>query len=140
MGGWLRRVRLVADRVDVPALVEEFAVTSLHEIDYLHEAANAERFAADFADDPRVHVPEIIWERTTRRVLTLSDVSAIKINDLDGLRAAGIDPADVARATLDGVERDDYEVVVDEQTAVIKQMLAGRPEELYAVVAQMLAA
>lgn len=98
VGGWLRRVRLVADRVDVPALVEEFAVTSLHEIDYLHEAANAERFAADFADDPRVHVPEIIWERTTRRVLTLSDVSAIKINDLDGLRAAGIDPADVARA------------------------------------------
>lgn len=98
VGGWLRRVRLVADRVDVPALVEEFAVTSLHEIDYLHEAANAERFAADFAGDPRVQVPEIIWERTTRRVLTLSDVSAIKINDLDGLRAARIDPAEVARA------------------------------------------
>ncbi|MGM1028285.1 MAG: ABC1 kinase family protein [Actinomycetota bacterium] len=98
VGGWLRRIRIVAERVDVPALVEEFAVTSLHEIDYLHEAANAERFAADFADDPRVQVPEIIWERTTRRVLTLSDVSAIKINDLDGLRAAGIDPSEVARA------------------------------------------
>ena len=98
VGGWLRRVRLVADRVDVPALVEEFAVTSLHEIDYLHEAANAERFAADFAGDPRVRVPEIVWERTTRRVLTLSDVSAIKITDVEGLRAADIDPAAVAHA------------------------------------------
>ena len=98
VGGWLRRVRIVADRVDVPALIEEFAVTSLHEIDYLHEAANAERFAADFAGDPRVRVPEIIWERTTRRVLTLSDVSAIKITDVEGLRAAGIDPSAVAHA------------------------------------------
>ncbi|KAA9149482.1 AarF/ABC1/UbiB kinase family protein [Microbacterium lushaniae] len=96
VAGWLTRVRAVADRVDVPALVEEFAGTSLEEIDYLHEAANAERFAASFAGDPRVAVPEVVWERTTRRVLTLQDVTAIKINDLDGLRAAGIDPAEVA--------------------------------------------
>ena len=80
----------------MPALVEEFAHTSLEEIDYLHEAASAERFAQDFADDPRVGVPEIVWERTTRRVLTLQDVTAIKINDVDGLRAAGIDPSEVA--------------------------------------------
>ncbi|MFG6491707.1 ABC1 kinase family protein [Microbacterium sp. P03] len=96
VAGWLSRVRLVSDRVDMPTLVEEFAATSLEEIDYLHEAANAERFAADFADDPRVGVPDVVWERTTRRVLTLQDVTAIKISDVDGLRAAGIDPSEVA--------------------------------------------
>jgi predicted unusual protein kinase regulating ubiquinone biosynthesis (AarF/ABC1/UbiB family) len=96
VAGWLRRVRLVADRVDVPALVEEFAKTSLEEIDYLHEAASAERFAADFAEDDRVSAPALVWERTTRRVLTMQDVTAIKINDVDGLRAAGIDPTGVA--------------------------------------------
>ncbi|WP_284229612.1 ABC1 kinase family protein [Arenivirga flava] len=96
VGGWLSRVRLVSDRVDMPSLVEEFAVTSLEEIDYLHEAANSERFAALFADDARVSVPAVVWERTTRRVLTLQDVTAIKITDVDGLRAAGIDPAEVA--------------------------------------------
>jgi predicted unusual protein kinase regulating ubiquinone biosynthesis (AarF/ABC1/UbiB family) len=96
VSGWLSRIRLVSDRVDAPALVEEFAATSLEEIDYLHEAANAERFAQDHADDERVSVPEIVWERTTRRVLTLQDVTAIKINDVDGLTAAGIDPAEVA--------------------------------------------
>lgn len=93
---WLTRVRIVADRVDAPALVEEFAATSLEEIDYLHEAASAERFRENFADDPRVDTPEIVWERSTRRVLTLSDVTAIKINDTDALRAAGIDPSEVA--------------------------------------------
>lgn len=93
---WAMRVRLVSDRVDALALVEEFAETSLEEIDYLHEAASAERFRENFADDPRVDTPEIVWERSTRRVLTLSDVTAIKINDIDALRAAGIDPSEVA--------------------------------------------
>lgn len=95
---WLTRVRIVADRVDAPALVEEFAATSFEEIDYLHEARSAERFRENFADDPRVAAPEIVWERTTRRVLTLSDVTAIKINDTAALRAAGIDPSAVADA------------------------------------------
>ena len=96
VGGWLSHVRLVYNRVDMPALVEEFAATSLEEIDYLHEAASSERFAAAFPDDDRVSVPSIVWERTTRKVLTLEDVTAIKITDVAGLRAAGIDPADVA--------------------------------------------
>ena len=96
VGGWLSRVRLVYDRVDMPALVEEFANTSLEEIDYLHEAMSAERFADNFADDNRVSVPDIVWERTTRRVLTLQDVTAIKINNVAALRAAGIDPTEVA--------------------------------------------
>ena len=93
---WLSRVRLVSDRVDMPALTEEFALTSVDEIDYLHEAASSERFAANFAGDPRVAVPAVIWERSSRRVLTLQDVTAIKINDVAALQAAGIDPAEVA--------------------------------------------
>ena len=96
VAGWLSHIRIVSRRADMPALVEEFAQTSLLEIDYLHEAVNAERFAADFAGDHRVEVPGVVWERTTRRVLTLEDVTAIKITDVRTLRAAGIDPAAVA--------------------------------------------
>lgn len=96
VGRWLSHIRLVSDRVDAPALVEEFAATSLEEIDYLQEAANAERFATNFAEDQRVSVPEVMWERSTRRVLTLEDVTAIKINDVQALRKAGIDPSAVA--------------------------------------------
>lgn len=96
VGVWLSKVSLVRDRVDMPSLVEEFAVTSLEEIDYLHEAANSERFAADFGGEGGIAVPDVVWERTTRRVLTLQDVTAIKINDVDALRAAGIDPSEVA--------------------------------------------
>jgi predicted unusual protein kinase regulating ubiquinone biosynthesis (AarF/ABC1/UbiB family) len=101
VAGWLSHLRVVSDHVDAPALVREFARTSLEEIDYLHEASAAERFARMFADDRRVTVPAVVWERTTRRVLTLEDVTAIKINDLDGLRRAGIDPAEVAAVFAD---------------------------------------
>jgi predicted unusual protein kinase regulating ubiquinone biosynthesis (AarF/ABC1/UbiB family) len=105
VGGWLARVKLVSRRTDAPALVEEFATTTLEEVNYLHEAANLERFAQDFAGDPRIGTPEVIWERSARRVLTLSDVSAIKINDIDALVEAGIDPnavaAELARASFE---------------------------------------
>lgn len=93
---WVSRIQLVRRRADVPALLKEFATTSLEEIDYLNEAANAERFAEQFADDPRVRVPEVFWERSSRRVLVLEDVTAIKITDTAGLREAGLDPTAVA--------------------------------------------
>ncbi|MFT3874879.1 MAG: AarF/UbiB family protein [Propioniciclava sp.] len=96
IAGWLSRIRSVANRVDVPRLIEEFARTSREEVDYLHEAASATRFKANFADDDRVGAPAVIAARTTSRVLTLEDVSAIKITDTDALRAAGIDPSEVA--------------------------------------------
>lgn len=96
VAGWLSRIALVNRRVNMPALMEEFATTCLEEIDYLNEGANAERFAEDFADNPRVRVPEVVWERSTRRVLTQEDVTGIKITDVDALQAAGVDPAEVA--------------------------------------------
>jgi predicted unusual protein kinase regulating ubiquinone biosynthesis (AarF/ABC1/UbiB family) len=105
IGGWLSRVKLVSRRTDAPALVEEFAATTLEEIDYLHEAQNLERFAANFETDLRVSTPDVIWERSARRVLTLSDVSAIKISDVDALIEAGLNPnavaAELARVTFE---------------------------------------
>ena len=101
VGGWLRRYRPISDRADVRALVEEFAVTTLHEVDYVAEGGNAEAFAANFADDPRVAVPRVVWPLTARRVLTLEDVSAIKIGDHDAITAAGIDRAEVAAVLAD---------------------------------------
>lgn len=96
VGQWLTRYKPVASRVDVPALVEEFATTSLEEIDYLGEARNAEHFRVAFEADELIVVPEVAWERTTKRVLTLEDVSSIRIGDYDAITAAGIDRAKVA--------------------------------------------
>lgn len=100
VGGWLKRYKPVSDRADVPAIVEEFAAVLNAELDYLSEGKNAEAFAASFKDDGDVHVPRVVWNRTTRRVLTLEDVASIKITDYDAVTAAGISRAAVAERLL----------------------------------------
>ena len=91
VGTWLQQYKPVARRADVLALVEEFAATTREEIDYLAEGANAETFARNFDHAPHVHVPEVVWDLSTTRVLTLEDVAAIKIGDYAAITAAGID-------------------------------------------------
>ena len=48
-----------------------------------------------------VHVPRVVWSHTTKRVLTLEDVYAIKITDYDQITDAGIARSDVANILLD---------------------------------------
>jgi len=101
VGGWLQKYKPISDRADVRELVEEFASTTREEIDYLAEGRNAETFNTNFKDNPRVHVPKIVWNLSTRRVLTLENVFAIKLGDYEAITAAGIDRADVAKLLLD---------------------------------------
>jgi len=101
VGGWLQRYKPVRDRADVNALIDEFAATTRAEIDYLAEGSNAETFSANFITSPHVRVPHVVWGLTTRRVLTLEDVSAIKLGDYEAITAAGIDRSKVAQVLLD---------------------------------------
>ena len=101
VGGWLERYPPISKRVDVSALVEEFSTSIREEVDYLAEGRNAETFAENFKDVVRVHVPRVVWSHTTRRVLTLEDVFAIKITDYEAITAAGIDRSQVANELLD---------------------------------------
>ncbi|RPF28272.1 ABC1 kinase family protein [Georgenia muralis] len=87
----------VARDHDVVGIAQEFAATLRNELDYLREGRNAERFAAAFAADPAVHIPAVLWEMTTSRVLTLERIEGVKIDDVDALVAAGIDRPALAR-------------------------------------------
>jgi predicted unusual protein kinase regulating ubiquinone biosynthesis (AarF/ABC1/UbiB family) len=96
VGNWIKHYPPVRRRANVPALLAEFARILRGEIDYLAEGRNAETFAATFKDTPGVRVPHVHWSHTTRRVLTLEDVYAIKITGYAAMTAAGIDRAEVA--------------------------------------------
>lgn len=101
VGAWLNRYRPIRQRADVPALLREFAAILYQEVDYLAEGRNAETFAANFREQPRVRVPRVVWSHTTKRALTLENVWAIKITDYEAISAAGIRRADVAARLLD---------------------------------------
>jgi len=95
--GWIRNYGPLRRRVDVLALLDEFSRILYQELDYVQEADNAERFAANFADDAQVYVPTVYRELSTRQVLVLEDVRGLKITDRVALQAAGVERQEVAR-------------------------------------------
>ncbi|MEC9440944.1 MAG: AarF/ABC1/UbiB kinase family protein [Myxococcota bacterium] len=65
-------------------IVREFSSALLKELDFTLEANNLEEFARNFADEPRVDVPSVLRELTTPTVLTMTQVKATKLSDIEG--------------------------------------------------------
>src|SRR5260221_906094 len=88
--GFIRR------RANVPDLLEEFSRVLWEELDYLAEADHALTFASIFKDDPGIYVPAVYLDYTTALVLTLEDVTSIKLNAYAAIDNAGVDRHEVA--------------------------------------------
>lgn len=82
-------------------LLDELGEHVPRELDFLHEARNAETVAGLFAGRDDVVVPRIHHALTTRRVLVMELMSGIKITDVDALRAAGVDPNRVMQTLVE---------------------------------------
>ncbi len=82
---------------DLTLIVDEFGTKLFEEIDYINEAKNAEKFAANFEDDPEVKVPIIYREYSRESVLTLEWINGFKLTDIEAVIAAGLDPDELIR-------------------------------------------
>ncbi len=100
VAGWAMRLGFIRRRADVPALLEEFSAALWEELDYTHEAQNVALFQRLFASDKGVYIPGVYPDYSTRRVLTLEDVTAIKVTDIAAFEEAGVDRRDVARRLI----------------------------------------
>jgi ubiquinone biosynthesis protein len=92
----------VAALANPPALVELFAETIVEELDFRMEASNMVDVAAMMHDlnqeayiVPRPH-PSLV----TRRVLVMEKLQGFNFDDVEGMRAAGIDTESVVRAGM----------------------------------------
>jgi predicted unusual protein kinase regulating ubiquinone biosynthesis (AarF/ABC1/UbiB family) len=82
-------------------IYEELARTVPLEVDLIHEAHAMERVAADFAGDPRIVIPGVVWELTRRNMLVMDWIDGIKVTEVNRLVDAGIDVQVVADLLLD---------------------------------------
>jgi predicted unusual protein kinase regulating ubiquinone biosynthesis (AarF/ABC1/UbiB family) len=96
-----RAVGFLERDVDLMPLIDELATHVPLELDFENEGRNAETVARIFRDRDDVVVPEILWDWTTPRVLTMEFMEGIKVTDLDALRAAGVDADRVARILVE---------------------------------------
>ena len=82
-------------RSDLVALIDELGKRVFEEMDYINEANNAEKFGVLHQHNPRIAVPVIYHEATSRRVLTMEWIDGVKLTNLEGVREMGIDPDDM---------------------------------------------
>lgn len=94
MALWIKRyTRFV--RSDLVGLVDELGTRIFEEMDYIHEAENAERFATLHRHNQRIAVPKIHRHLTNRRVLTMEWIEGIKLTQVKEVQALGLDPEDM---------------------------------------------
>lgn len=103
------RFKFISRRMDAVALIDEFGRVLLEELSYRHEARNAERFAQMFRDDMGVYIPAVYHEHSTDSVLTMEDVTTIKLDDYAALEAAGISRKAVAKRLMNTYLRQIFE-------------------------------
>ena len=101
LAGLIERTQPAWRRLKPRETVEIFDNTVTIEMDLRFEAAAAQELAENFMDDPGFHVPDVDWQRTNQRVLTLERVHGIPIGERDSLLQAGHDPREVVRRSAE---------------------------------------
>lgn len=86
---------------DPKGMVDEFSRVIKRELDFTLEASYMEKFKDALKDDPRVKIPKVYWEMTGKRVLTMEGITGIKVDNVEQLRAEGINTRNVAYMIAD---------------------------------------
>ncbi|XP_042491771.1 protein ACTIVITY OF BC1 COMPLEX KINASE 3, chloroplastic [Macadamia integrifolia] len=85
---------------DVVALIDEFARRVYQELNYVQEGQNARRFKKLYADKEDVLVPEIFWDYTSGKVLTMEWVDGVKLNEQEAIEKQGLKVLDLVNAGI----------------------------------------
>jgi len=93
----------VAALANPPALVELFAETIVEELDFRLEAQNmldTARILAETGESAAMIVPRPHPDLVTRRVLVMEELTGFAFDDVEGMKAAGIDTEAIVHAGM----------------------------------------
>jgi aarF domain-containing kinase len=77
--------------IDIQSIIDDFGELIYREIDYVAEAANAQRFNELYAGITDVFVPKVYSDLTTSKVLTMEWVDGFRLTDKSSLEMYGLD-------------------------------------------------
>jgi len=100
---WLQKLDPKTDGAarDWVAIYDECRTVLYQEIDYTNEGTNAMLFRNNFAATPWVKVPEVYWEKSAQRVLTMEYCPGLKINRVEEIERLGLNRALLARYSVE---------------------------------------
>ncbi|MEH1888473.1 MAG: AarF/ABC1/UbiB kinase family protein [Nostoc sp.] len=90
LAAWAQK-KIKRVRSDLVGILDELGDRIFEEMDYIHEGENAERFLELYGHIKDVYVPQIYWEYTNRRVLTMEWINGTKLTQTEEISAQGID-------------------------------------------------
>lgn len=82
-------------------IVKEFERYTNDELDYLKEGRNIDKFYNNFLEDETVKIPRVFWDYTTSRVLTMTYIKGICIDEKEKLREKKYDNKVIADRLAD---------------------------------------
>ncbi|GKT16070.1 ubiquinone biosynthesis regulatory protein kinase UbiB [Acidovorax sp. SUPP2522] len=100
MAGWVESLSADGKRLKPRQVVAEFDNYLHDELDLVREAANAAQLRRNMQGLELVLIPEILWDFCHAEVLVMERMKGVPINQIERLRAAGVDIPKLAR---DGV-------------------------------------
>ncbi len=79
-------------------LVDEFVTQIYKELDFTLDGQNADTLNRNFLGNPKVKAPKIYWDYSGSELLTMEFIDGVRIDNIDAIRAMGVDPTEIAEA------------------------------------------
>ena len=92
----IERLHIDGKRLRPREVIADYEHTLLDELDLRIEAANTTALKRNFADGELLYVPDIHWSLVRENLLVIERIHGIPIGDIDALRAAGVDMAELS--------------------------------------------
>jgi ubiquinone biosynthesis protein len=102
-GAQVAELAKLGRRLSAQDVVADFADNLAEELDFRLEAQSMDAWVAHMHASPLGHnirVPQVYWDLTSERVLTMERVNGIRIDDADAIRKAGFDGVELVKALL----------------------------------------
>lgn len=99
----LVEVAKLGRRLSAQDVVADFADNLAEELDFRIEAQSMEAWVSGLHGSPlgrNITVPQVHWEFTSERVLTMERVTGVRIDDVKAIRQQGFDGTELVKALL----------------------------------------
>jgi len=87
---WLERVPELK-RLRPMAVVRDFELTLLDELDLMREAANTAHLKRNFKDSELLYVPKVYWDYCAHNVMVSERIFGTSVDEIQALSAQGVD-------------------------------------------------
>ena len=102
-GAQLVELAKLGRRLSAQDVVADFADNLAEELDFRLEAQSMDAWVAHMHASPlgkNIRVPQVYWDLTSERVLTMERIQGVRIDDVAAIRKEGFDGTELVKALL----------------------------------------